>query len=677
MAIAASSLPVSADPPESLIAGQYGVDLARPLFGAGGGLASFAVTGRPGLMAVQVQRRLPARLRVLQTLTTEIDSLLCPLAHGIGPALAEPGWPAGERSGYFVICAAPPGPSVGADLRPWREAELLDLVLRPIARALDALHGAGVTHRAIRLDNVFQAGGNPVVLGAAWAGPPAALQPAIFEPPYSAICLPAGRGEGVPGDDIYALGVLLLTLALGRPPLAGLDDAAVIQRKLALGSYAALAAEERLPPLIATLLRGMLAEEPEHRPSAALLLDLPAARARRVAARPSRRAQHPLLIGGSPIWSARQAAYLLATDPGPAIPALRNGIIEHWLRQGLGDAGLAAKLDEMVRHRAAEGPTVDPAADALLAMNCVALLDPLAPLCWQGIALWPDGIGPALAASMGMGSTEGSGSAETEIARRLAGLIAAEAISGWAQMRPGRCDVGALRMEARQMHAVQRQPGQSGGVRRLCYQLNPLLPCASTLVEGHFVAGLTELLPALNAASGVDPARTRPVDTQMAAFIAARSDRRLEADASALTDSDADIDGALAQLRLFAQLQNQFSPQPLPRLAAWLAGRSGVLASVWYNRHRRARIEEQMHSLAAAGRIGPMLDLIDEPAAREADRQEAQNAVDSVMRIDAALRQISTGAPDRADLSHRLGQEISACLGLAALAAVLTTAALR
>jgi hypothetical protein len=301
-------------------------------------------------------------------------------------------------------------------------------------------------------------------------------------------------------------------------------------------------------------------------------------------------------------------------------------------------------------------------------MRVVALLDPLAPVCWRGIAVWPDGIGPALAAAL---------DADPAILTRLEELVAAEATDAWAHSRPERDDPPGPRVEARQMHVWQRLHGPSGGLPRLLYQLNPLMPCASPLLRSQFITRLGELLPALETISAsVDTAGVRPLDPHIAAFIAARAERRLEAEIASVTDSDEDAAGARAQLRLFMELQARFYPYRLPGLAVWLARRSAALRDSWHNRKRRADIEERMRALAEGGMLAPMLALIEDPLARDADTSGARDAAAAVARIDAELRRIRTGASERAQIAFRLGQEVAAGVGLAALAAVLTVAAL-
>ena len=79
------------------------------------------------------------------------------------------------------------------------------------------------------------------------------------------MCLPAGRGDGSIADDVYALGVLLLCLASVRRP-AATGRGGHVRRKLEQGSILPCR-RERLPPVIGDLVRGMLAEDPEHRPT--------------------------------------------------------------------------------------------------------------------------------------------------------------------------------------------------------------------------------------------------------------------------------------------------------------------------------------------------------------------------------------------------------------------------
>ena len=335
--------PDATRPDGTLVANQYQVDPNRKLPPVGG-LAAFGaidrLTGRTDLMAIQLGRRWPPRARALQTLAVP----------NRGPAHAHCIRSRWRR--LLLDLRGATGAKCAGRSRPWPEMELLECVLRPAAHVLEHLQERGITHRGIRLDNVFQsAPGQPVVLGPAWETPPAMAQPALFEPPYSAMCLPAGRGDGSIADDVYALGVLLLCLALGHAPLAELDDATILRRKLELGTYAALARDDRLPPIIGDLVRGMLAEDPEHRPTPTLLLDPASARGRRVAARPPRRAQRPITMAGNEVWNARSLAYALGEEPERGLSAVRSGAVEQWLRRVLGDSTLATRVEELVRHR--------------------------------------------------------------------------------------------------------------------------------------------------------------------------------------------------------------------------------------------------------------------------------------------------------------------------------------
>jgi hypothetical protein len=408
----------------------------------------------------------------------------------------------------------------------------------------------------------------------------------------------------------------------------------------------------------------MLAADPEHRPTPALLLDPASARGRRVATRPPRRAPRPMTLAGAEVWDARSLAFGLAVEPEQAVQSLRGGVVEQWLRRSLGDAQLAVRVEELVRQR-----PVDPTAggggdDAVLLMRAVALIDPLAPLCWRGVAVWPDGIGPAVAVAQPNAP---------EVLGRLQEIVMGQEVANWAVLRPDRCDAGMLQTDARRQHTWLRQLGKGAGAPLLAYLLNPLMPCASPLLANHWVARLADLLPALEDAAGkVDRRQADPVDTHVAAFIAARLERRTQQELATELGGSTEC---LAQIRILAQLQSRLGPRPFPALAGWLAGKAGPVVATWRNRDRRKEIEQRLQPLAAAGYLAPILQMLDDPGARSADAREAQEAAAAVASVEAELARIDGGAQDRVDAATRLGQEIAAGLGLAALATALVVAA--
>ena len=655
--------------PSPLIGGQYRVDIGRPLPEAGGGLPAYAVADRRGgglgaLMALRVTRRAPARAQALQTVFAGIEGVLAPLAYGLGPSLD------GEETCY-VVCAAPPGPPVSLDARPWPEAVLIEQVLRPAAAVLEALRSQGLTHRAIRPNNVFPAANNRILLGAAWAAPPAMHQPAVFEPPYVAMCHPAGRGEGQIGDDVYALGVLLVTLFLGRVPMEGMDDTAILHRKLELGDFAALTADGRLPPMLSDIVRGMVAEDPEHRPPPALLRDPVAARGRRVAARPPVRAARPFLLGAFHIWNNRTLALAMAREPAAAAAALRAGTVMYWLRRGLGDAVLAVKLEELARFHA-QGPAHardqaagDDIVSATLMMRAIAAADALMPLCWRDTPFWPDGLGSLLAVAR-----------DTPFARSLHDLLTTEAIATWAAMREERVPSAAMRLEARQWRAVTQARGLGNGLWRLLYTLNPLLPCASPVLGERWIAEIEALPPALDAIVAAAP-DTDPMEPHLIAFLAARSRKQLDQEIKTLSLDGEPADRLLSLFRLLSELQNRFHPAPLRALAAWTAARSGPVLERWRNLARRAAVEERLAALAAAGSLPPMLSLLDDGADQAADAEGLRAALAELAALDGALQAVSGGGRGRAANALRIGQELAAVIGLTAAVTMLLLSVFR
>ena len=188
------------------------------------------------------------------------------------------------------------------------------------------------------------------------------------------------------------------------------------------------------------------------------------------------------------------------------------------------------------------------------------------------------------------------------------------------------------------------------------------------------MARLTDVLPALEAAVAASP-KLRPIDPHVVAFIAARTERGLDAELNALAAPKAAVAEA-AQLRLLAQMQAKLHRQPLPALAAWLAEQTVPLVRLWHNRAKRAELEARLRELAQAGLLAPMLALVEDPVGRNVDAQAAQAAAAELARIDSELARIAAGTQQRAAQALHFGQELAAGIGLTVLATVLAIAAL-
>ncbi len=637
--------------PGSSVATFFQRDPQRTLPALSDGWPAFAMLDRrdPGrpLMAVRVKPGLPPRARIVDAGADDepIANVLMPVADGLG---LDPG----GQPAWFIIAEAPPGPAINLAGGPWREQELINTVLLPAAAALEALRARGFTHRAIRPDNLFRAApGRPVTLGPFWAAPPGTGQPAVADPPFLGWCRSACQGDGCIADDVFALGVTLLALSMGQLPLTGMDPQEILQRSISAGSFATLTAGyANLPSFLGDLLRGMLAEDPDHRPSPALLLDPLRAAARRASARPPRRAARRIEIGSSGAWTARELGFALATQPEPGAELLRNGGIDRWLRRSLNDPTLAGKLEEAHEHLTESGGgggTLSP----LLLMRAVSIIEPLAPLVWRGQALWPDGLGPAMAA------------ADAARTGSLREIVEEGVLTQWAASHPRRSDSAALVQQARDWAAWLATRGAAGGLNRLLYGLNPLLACASPLLAGRPVLRLAELLPALEAASGRADRRQPPIDAHITAFIAARAEQSMKAELTGLNSFAGESERPLV-LRLYSRLQTRLDCGPLPGLAAWLheAGYTGL--DRWRSRVTRNAQAKRIATLVSAGQLGALVTAVEDAAALAADSAAATAGLERIEFLRQRLQDSEENGAKRLEDARRLAHDIAAGAGL-------------
>jgi hypothetical protein len=640
------------------IAGFYQRDPQRVVPTLSEAWPAFAVTDkrdpRRALMAVRVRPGIPPRARALDNVDeTPVPNVLMPLADG-------PGTDPSGQPGWFIISPAPPGQSISLAAGPWREQELISCVLLPVAAALEALRERGLTHRAIRPDNLFRVAANqPVTLGPFWQAPPGTGQPAVADPPFLGWCRPVAQGDGTIADDVFALGVTLLALSIGKWPLADVPAREIVRRSLVHGSYATLTAGYAgLPSYLGDLLRGMLAEDPDHRPSPALLLDPLRAAARRTTMRPPRRAQRPLEVGNATAWTARELAFALATQPDAAGTLLRNGGVDRWMRRSLTDPALAGKLEESYGRLAAAAGVAGAAGGGVMApmllMRAVAILEPLAPIVWRGEALWPDGLGPAMAV------------AEPSMVATLREIVDEDVLTAWIGVNTRRTDAPAIIQLARDWSIWLTTRGASGGINRLIYGLNPLLSCASPLLAGRPVLRLAELLPALEAASVKADKRQPPVDGHIVAFIAARAEQGMKAELSGLNGFTSEQERPLV-LRLFSRLQSRQDCGPLPGLAAWLHESGFTGMDRWKSRSNRGTIGKRIAALVATGQLAPLLAAVEDASALAADAAGAASAAARREGLKQRLEDSEKRAPERMTEARRLAHDIAAGAGLLAL----------
>jgi hypothetical protein len=588
--------------------------------------SAYAILCRPGM---------PWRDRQIRALSSNP----CPgVMTVLGSGAVEVAPDGGRR--FAIVVEKPLGkrfvtPEGEKAVEPVPEKVMVGHVLPQIHKALTEMSRRGLTHRALRPDNIFydEASGT-ITLGDCFSVAPAKDQPMAYEPIERAMAAPDGRGAGDLACDMFALGATVVALITGRNPAAGRTDEEQIAARLSLGSFRAYGCDnKRISVELMALLRGLLCDDPTQRWTLGLV-DAWLEKSGRVTRPPlgTRSGTHPFSFGGETYTQPALLARAFAADPLSAIKALKGPGLEPWLANSMRDEIGGQKL-RVLREKvgsAAEqsfrSSNVD--YDEIVSQMCRAL-DPLGPVYYKGIVAMEDGMATLLATAFAV--------EDTKMIHAFGDLFGSGLLRNLSQHERGDESTTYKDPFQKPMRwARDVRPG--GGLERCLYGMNPALPCQSPLIKDYCVTGLRDLISALERAAKHMGSDANPVDRHVAAFISDRSKEMGTALARAYEGKEAKSAQRFAPVLILAMLQKRRNGVPLPALAAWARDRLQPTVDALHRRSRREAITAVMDNAVKAGDLQTMVNALNYPKTVLVDEREFRLAKDRAFKLRQAIK---------------------------------------
>ena len=614
------------------------------------------------LMAIICTSGLPARADLVNVMRTIDDKSVLRLREG-GILY----WPAQNTYYYALAYERPLVPrywqSIDETHVPLSEDSLNHYFVFPLIGALAEFQRTGVAHGSIRPNNIFwrEGGVTPPQFGECLAAPAGINQPVLFETIERAMSQPLGRGPGMHVDDCYAFGVTLALLILGRNPLHGMDDQAIIQAKMERGSFNALLGNHRLASSHIELFRGLLTDDARQRWTASDLEQWQVGR--RLTPKSTdagRRANRHISVAGKEYWQLRPLAAALSAHVAEAVKLIEEGTVGKWLLRSFGDEERADDVEEAISFLKEGGKTSN-YEDRLVTRVCMAL-DPSAPIRYRGLSVMPAGIATMLAEAVLAGKN-------TQI---LSEIIANQFVTFWVNLQKEvKTDLVPLAQQLERVRNVIEKSTFGNGVERAAYELNPALPCLSPMLRGQYVINVKKILPALERVAAQPNRPPEPMDRHIAAFLVVR-DKRSELLFAALTPNENPVRRGMALLTLFGEMQYRYGPDQLPALAGWLLPLVEPGIKRFLSKPLQEKVRRQAKEVVDRGDLSALARLVDDPKRVEHDEQEFIMARKMYMDVQNEIADIESKLTHRNSMAKEIGRPVAA--SLASLLAILLIA---
>lgn len=566
-------------------------------------------------------------------------------------------WPTVGKQRYAILYDGAVGGCLGevGELSKvgWRHPDILEYLISPVISVLSVMGDKGLSHSAIRPDNLFFGPGKnknqPIILGDCLSAHPHSTQPSVFMSVERALAEPYGRGNGTIADDIYAFGVSIAMLLRKNNELEGLSDKEIVRRKFEFGSYTTLVGSERFQASFIELLRGLMHDDPSLR----WTLDdifawLDGTRITPPGLTRRKKANRPFTFMGKKYLFADTLALDMADHPAETVKVFEGDELPQWIDKAISDKELGDNFDKAMGRIYLAG--ISKENEAFVHAHICMALNPMLPIYYNRRVFTYDGIGGLMAKT----------SAESGNMAPFKEVLQKNILDQSASLKTvSQTEVLSHIKNFDLCRGMLRQKSHGNSVERCMYSLCVNAPCFSRVFKDHFVYDARSCLRTFEELSAKGGQVAIFMDAHSLAFFSVHEQRLIEPVAYDLNSMDKDkkIEGNLKFLSL---LQRKSKILSVPAIAKVFSDSLVGVYEVYNNLKLREQIIDGVKGETKKGDLVGMSALIDNHTVRQRDVNAFQLAKREYKLLEYEYNQYNSRLANKRTYGVVNGQESAA-----------------
>ncbi len=638
-----------------LLKERYEIDYGKPLPEHDtNGAKAYAVTDKISpsrrLFALICSNDTSARISLLPHLKSmEHPSVLKLIEYGIVNYTPQ------RSRNMALIYQMPNGPKASVfdstDFSWKKEPEKFKRALLSLLAGIEALKGYGITHRSVRINNIYFKDDNKteLVLGDCMAAFPAFYQPPAYETIESLMAQKEGRGEGNDKNDIYAAGVVLLSLIFQKEILPEISAPEILRTKLKKGSFLALSSEDKLPSSYIALFRGMLADLPENRWDYLQCYNFMEGKNNTFITHGGiENSKRALSINGDKHYTNADAAMALQNSPTEAKELIASGKLQDWIKSGLEDEKLYNQVEKIIAQDKDKIPF-----SIMLSKICI-LINPAAPIRLGDISVFPDGTPKAIF----------YGLKNRQDMKVYNDLFSYDLIKFWyLEQNNSRSPANAGEFKV----YINRQD-YGYGIERIMYDFDNDLPCTSPLLGNELAISLTQIVKALDNTYAVSKPSGLPIDKTIIAYLRCKMGKKID---GIIIDLNSKLEHIQisAVLRLYTSIQSKYGPAQLSHLCQWMINICKPLIKQYRNLKYQKFLEREVIKVAKGGKLMEIHRILEDSEAKDNDKKQFNRAVSEINMLLSAKSRILTRGTRQDEEAKELALKFAVILSIFAMIA--------